>query len=325
MMAAMAKKQEAPDNLDEELNDLERRVDRLRVLYEQFFLGIEKRPPLGLQRDVFRLLRHIGNYQIRNTSHKFRYQSVIQRFNVHRAYWARTTREIEEGTYKRHRLRVQKREVARSGEPIDNAELAKRALLRNMRGDEAVEERRQRLGSGEHTAAESRRGPAVARKKRRPKKNIRGTPLNAVADTNKQIADALAVDGNVSQTVDSALDSVFGPTPSSIRHAAPPPVPRPAPPPVPKPPERSWSTVSAASTVLSKAGINEDRARSIYNDFVNARKERGETVEKLSFDRIVKSMAKQVPKVRKSNSAEVDFQVVTKDQKVFLKPVAKDK
>ena len=134
----MAKMTEAPENLEQVITELEQKLDRLRVLYEQYFLGIEKIPPTNLQRDVVRIIREIGNYHIQSSAPKFRYTALVQRFNVHRAYWARNVREIEEGTYKRHRFKVERRELARSGEKIDNAELAKRAMLQRMLGDDAV-------------------------------------------------------------------------------------------------------------------------------------------------------------------------------------------
>ena len=38
--------------IERELDDLETRIDRLRALYEQYFLGIEKMEPLTARKEV---------------------------------------------------------------------------------------------------------------------------------------------------------------------------------------------------------------------------------------------------------------------------------
>lgn len=45
-----------------ELDELENKLERLRVRYEQFFLGIEKIPPTTLRTDVVRIMRRIEQY-----------------------------------------------------------------------------------------------------------------------------------------------------------------------------------------------------------------------------------------------------------------------
>ena len=102
------------------INDLERKMGRLRVIYDQYFLGIEKRPPLTLQKEVVRLVRVLERVNIRQTSLKFRYRSLVQKFQSYRSYWMRTVREIENGTYRRHvqrdKKRIERRERQRMAE-----------------------------------------------------------------------------------------------------------------------------------------------------------------------------------------------------------------
>lgn len=94
--------------LDLLLNDLETRVERLRALYEQYFLGIEKIPPQVAQKDVDRRLYALRREQIRNTARRFKLQTIIQRYNTFQQYWMRIMREIENGTYRRHVLRAER-------------------------------------------------------------------------------------------------------------------------------------------------------------------------------------------------------------------------
>ena len=98
-----------PVELDEALSELELRLERLRALYEQYFLGIEKVPPGVQRKDVDRRVHNLRREQIRNTAKRFKLQTLIQRYNTFQQYWMRICREIEEGTYKRHVERARRR------------------------------------------------------------------------------------------------------------------------------------------------------------------------------------------------------------------------
>ncbi len=95
-----------PTELEEQINELESRVDRLRALYEQYFMGIEKMEPQVARKDVDRRIVTIRREQIRNTAIRYRFHMILQRYNTFQSYWMRICREIEEGTYKRHLIRA---------------------------------------------------------------------------------------------------------------------------------------------------------------------------------------------------------------------------
>ena len=95
--------------LEKLIEELESRVDRLRSLYEQYFVGIEKIEPGVARKDVDRRIYVLRKEQIRNTALRFRFQMVIQRYNTYQTHWQRICREIENGTYKRHMIRAQRR------------------------------------------------------------------------------------------------------------------------------------------------------------------------------------------------------------------------
>jgi hypothetical protein len=97
-----------PQEIDIALDELETRLDRLRSLYEQYFLGIEKIEPTVARKDVDRRFWIMRRTQIRNTARRFRMQVLIQRYNTFQQYWTRICREIDNGTYARHLLRVEK-------------------------------------------------------------------------------------------------------------------------------------------------------------------------------------------------------------------------
>ncbi len=83
------------------IEELETRVDRLRALYEQYFIGIERLEPGVPRKDVERRFYVLRRTQIRNTALRFRFQNVLLRYNTYQTYWIRICRQIEEGTYKR--------------------------------------------------------------------------------------------------------------------------------------------------------------------------------------------------------------------------------
>lgn len=92
--------------IEELVAELETRVDRLRSLYEQYFMGIEKMEPLVPKKDIERRFQTLRREQIRNTALRFRFQMVLQKYNTYQSYWMRIMRQIEDGTYKRDVLRA---------------------------------------------------------------------------------------------------------------------------------------------------------------------------------------------------------------------------
>ncbi|MBK6847236.1 MAG: hypothetical protein IPG96_06715 [Proteobacteria bacterium] len=104
---------ELPD-IDAAVAEFEQKLERVRVLYEQYFLGIQKRAPSVLLKDVARLQYLLDQQQIRNTSVRFRYRNLLQKLSTYRAYWGRTMRAMEAGTYHRDVART-KRHLASRG------------------------------------------------------------------------------------------------------------------------------------------------------------------------------------------------------------------
>jgi hypothetical protein len=111
---------DAPE-YEAQLGDLETRVDRLRALYDQYFMGIEKLVPSVPHKEVERRIALLRREQPRNTALRFRFQMLLQKYNTYQTYWQRICRQIEEGTYKRDVLRAKKRvaDAERRAGPAD--------------------------------------------------------------------------------------------------------------------------------------------------------------------------------------------------------------
>ncbi len=90
----------------EDLVQLERKLDALKVEYEHYFSGRARLEPNELREEVDRLVQRWTGKPINNTMYKFRYRNLVGRYNTLCAYWNRCLREIEEGTFKRDRFRM---------------------------------------------------------------------------------------------------------------------------------------------------------------------------------------------------------------------------
>ncbi|MEA2696737.1 MAG: hypothetical protein QOI66_1008 [Myxococcales bacterium] len=110
-----------PEAIAERLSEIDRKIDRLRSLYESFFAGSERRPPNTPRRELNRLMLEMQQLQIRNAGLRFRFQTVSQRWTLFTTYWNRTMREIEAGTFRKDLAKAQRR-LAQRGEPLTESE-----------------------------------------------------------------------------------------------------------------------------------------------------------------------------------------------------------
>src|SRR5438552_26012 len=106
----MAEKEAPPssEDIDQLLHDLAIKIDRIKVLYEQYFMGIEKIEPQVARKEVSRAMLQLQQQYIRNTGLRFKFNTLLQKWNIYVTYWNRILREIENGTYVRHLARAQR-------------------------------------------------------------------------------------------------------------------------------------------------------------------------------------------------------------------------
>jgi hypothetical protein len=89
------------EKLAEEIDDLEESLTQLQVLYEKYFLGIDRKPPDQERKRVSTRMRELRTAFVKNTALKFRIQTQFAKLISFERMWDRTLREMEEGTYKR--------------------------------------------------------------------------------------------------------------------------------------------------------------------------------------------------------------------------------
>jgi hypothetical protein len=102
--------------ITELLNQLEKDLKDLEIIYEQYFLGLEKRSPEQLRQKLTLRMRKMITHYIPQTDLRFRLQSITSRFNSYCGYWDRIQRLIDEGKYERHTSRIQRFAQTQSAE-----------------------------------------------------------------------------------------------------------------------------------------------------------------------------------------------------------------
>ncbi len=106
--------------LEQALAEIEEKLEKLRVLYDQYFMGLERFEPVRKREDLERRIKVLRRENIRNTAQRFRFQQSVQRLNTFAQYWTRILREIEKGTYKR--------DLAKAARRFGDASLGKKKL-----------------------------------------------------------------------------------------------------------------------------------------------------------------------------------------------------
>lgn len=91
-----------------EIEALENELEELRVAYEKYFLGVERKIPDKKHEEVARKIRTMAETFTPNTALRFRLQNLKAKLISYEYYWKRVLREIEEGTYHRHLYRMRR-------------------------------------------------------------------------------------------------------------------------------------------------------------------------------------------------------------------------
>src|SRR5215470_20153695 len=90
----METKSDNPIDLD--LDRLELEIRRLKIEYDIFFNGGAVRPPLDTKGRVEMTIKRLYDLRGLSAAQRFRYNSLVARYNVMRELWRRQTQEREE-------------------------------------------------------------------------------------------------------------------------------------------------------------------------------------------------------------------------------------
>ena len=319
-------------DFDNVLNDLENEIARLRALYEQYFQGLERRPPVRLRERLDRQVRRLRRDQPNNTAMRFKYQTIFQRWITFTQYWDRISRRIEEGTYARDIRRARQRraraERAERAEPVAEGPKSVEVEL-DLDTDLDAE-----ISAALAALGESTKPPPV-----RPSAGPLSLP-------------DMDLDAHPAPVSRPPLRAPTAPPAPAGRPAAPPPpartappvpprtappvpprtappVPgaaggRPPPPPVPRPAGAAASRPPVPARPRRADGLGDADVRQIFDRYVEARKRVGQRPDGVSYEKLAGQIKRMEPELRRKHAGKrIDFEVVVKNGRVGLKPVAK--
>ena len=357
--------------IEELLDQLDKLVDRVKVMYEQYFMGIQKQAPAHLHTEAERRLRDLTQMNIRNTALRYRFATLQQKFGAYNTYWKRTLREIEGGRYMRNLSKV-RRQAQMTGEDIPEEILAKmprrmrEAVARDREVALAKAARAGKLASAEQGGLVPEGGfddDAGGPSDTQPDLSVpHGALKPPVRGAAHRLDDPFAGGGGQGDIADmltaladealAAVESKPAPAPTPpAKPTAPPPqrtvppakptvppaaaAPRrppadtvPSPPPratTPPPPARPPTVRPAARPAAPSSsspipGMSEADTRSLYARYIKAREVVGEKSDPMSYDKLLRTLSSQAPKIIEQHKASgVEFKVVIKDNKVVLK------
>ena len=129
---------------DEELEILSRKLMSLKLAYDQYFLGSRPREPIMEAEEVRKLVVVYANQAIKNTAMRFKFNSIVSRYQAFKRQWTDTLRKIENGTYERHQFKanLHERAAAPPPDPVAPTPQSRKEVY------EALVEARQACGQG---------------------------------------------------------------------------------------------------------------------------------------------------------------------------------
>ncbi len=350
-----------PNEIDNALTELSTRLERVRALYEQYFMGIERTEPNIPRKDLDRRVEALRKVPFQNTAKRFKFQTLVQRYTSLQQYWYRTCRDIENGTYRKHLQRARRRfgeDENKSRSTEEQRKLAERAasakekaeddLVALLDGDvdlnaefENVLADLQKPGASPApktsllsglTSNEGRvknqragAGPQVTLGKLNVKPSI---AIKAQAGSSRAPHPRTSTSPKPLPPLKSPLKPA-SPTPrplGSAPKAAPAPRPLPA---SPKPaglrppgPAPRAAPAPRPKAPAARPGLSEDRIRTIHAQYQNARAQTKAAA--VSFEKLEQNIRKTEAQLRaKHKGRNVDFDVAIKDGKAILKPKLK--
>lgn len=101
-------------DIEADLLQLDAKLKMAKLDYEQYFIGNRPREPLILRQDIQKIINIWSNLPIRNTAHRFRFNTLTARFFSLRRNWDEILRKMEAGTYEPLKFKLEQKERLRA-------------------------------------------------------------------------------------------------------------------------------------------------------------------------------------------------------------------
>jgi hypothetical protein len=314
--------------IDRELDELGGKVEQLRALYEQYFMGFERTEPLAQRKDLERRVKTLRREQLRNTAQRFKLNTLVQRINTMQQHWTRVARAIENGTYRRDVIRA----AARFGEEA-------LAVLGQKTTREAAAAVARAHAESSHDGASGSHP--------RPKPQAPAEPFELAADDLIDDDTPTPPKRERFVTMDPPAGRGLGqgdlPVVGAIGLPPQPPVPTARPidraaafgeldldfaapasagPPALSRPALAAPVPRAPSPSSPGSGIPEQRMRQIYAQYVQTKRATQESTAGVTFEKLAASLRAQTDRLKSVHPHKsVDYEVVVMDGKTHLRPV----
>ncbi len=274
------------EKVHQQCEELESDLAALKASYEQFFLGVERKPPNQKHDALKRKMNLLRNSFVRQTAAKFRVQNLAQKLATYERLWARTLKEMEDGTYRRDIFKAQ----------------LHAAKVKAEKKAEAAKKKNGELDSEDVDMSDD-------------DDEVPSTPPDADANRGVQPHGAKP-----------APLQVGAPGRGASGPQVPAPGGRPSGPGVRVPVSGPMAAAPSGprAPVAAQGDLSDQKMKAIYDAYVTAKKRCNEDVSKLSFDSLASTLRKQVPELIKQHKAKsVEFKVVIKDGKAILRALPK--
>ncbi len=340
--------------VDAKLNLFESRIDDLKHAYDMYFNGMDRRPPNQLHKEVSRMLLTLQHKTfIQNTAQKFRLRSLSARYMTYKTQWDRIMRQIEEGTYSRDRFKAKKKaerqkklaeEQAQIGpieldldlDAIDDLDMfaqsipelkpepihqpqptpqtqAPYTVNEDVRAQK-IRELQEKLGITQSGPQPTIPRPAAPRQTppQQPAATAHTSSPPSAEDLRKSKLDAMR--RRLEQRAQGSLKQAVAQQPAS------------------SPSNPRGMTIEQLRQLKARkdqqqarqASQQDARVQQVYRNLIEAKRRCNEPTDNLSYESVARSMAQQRERLRQThNASDVDFKVVIKSGKAYLKPEPK--
>jgi hypothetical protein len=164
--------------VNEALDGLARWIQVVKTEYEMYFMGIQRKPPLEKHRELKRMIRELQDLGINNTSQRFKLKVLRSRHSTLSILWMRTCKQIEDGTYAKHRIMADHRDknrktVAEAAKESADIKAQIKALIRGHDVDQDEEASTVRMNTLEESLPAPEPPPKPAARKERPARPVK--------------------------------------------------------------------------------------------------------------------------------------------------------
>jgi hypothetical protein len=284
------------EGIEARLSEMEKKMDRLRSMYESYFMGMERIPPDTARREMNRMMLEMQQVSIVASALRFRFQSLSQKWVLQSTYWNRTMREIEAGTFRRDVARTQRHLAARGGVITEAEALALGIPKSRVKAFVA----RHRSSAKKKSSGEG----AIAREAAAPSAPQLSTPTAPPAPS------------------PAAVATPTSPTASAKPSPVPPPLPpRASPPPIPAFARRSPSPDSVApSSAPPLAGVEDRDFDGAFQRYLQVHRELGIEAQAIPKETLRQRLGKQLPKILQEKGCDrLRLEVAVEGGKVRLR------